>query len=162
MASQRSLTAGYVYPDAPRNYATDTNFVVGLTTNALAVGNVLDEIGDLPTTTKTASVTLPSSTTIISRLNYTIDGVPYATKLNVVGTAAGIDRVILDLRNQLLSKNPDNFALPLVMAFAENCLSVIDGGSGKVDISITYKQGAVAFEPLSIELIDAASPVAFV
>lgn len=151
MASQRSLTAGYIYADAPRNYATDTNFIVGLTTNALVVGNTLNQIGELATTDKGAAIVLSSTVSVITRLNYTIGGENYSIDLNISGTDAGVPRVVEEVRAALLDKNKQN-ALPRVMQFPENCLSVVDAGGGQINVTIAWKEGETTFNPVSIEV----------
>lgn len=151
MASQRSLTKGYIYTDAPRNYATDTNFIVGLTTNALVVGNTLSQIDDLTTVAKGAAVVLSTTVSVITRLNYTVDGENYSIDLNISGTNADILRVIEELRAALLSKIKEN-ALPRVMQFPEDCLSVVNAGGGQINVTIAWKDGDVAFNPVSIEV----------
>lgn len=161
MASQRSLTAGYIFPDAPRNYSTDTNFVLGLTTNALVVGNVLQQISQLDDKTAECLVELQPESQVLTRFNYTLGGVAYSLELGISGTIADINRVINELQAALLSRSTDN-ALPRVLQFSEDCLQITIV-SGRIVVTLNWKEVTAAspfFIPVSIE-VTGATPYEF-
>lgn len=157
---QNQITNGYVYANAPRDYATDSNFINGMALSTTVFPSVLETIEAQTQTSAAAVIMLPDKTQIITRFNYTIDGVAYSQPLNVSVIDSEVELFIEDMTNAMLDANAD-YALPRVLSFPEKCLSVINTAGGEVTVQIDWRVGDVAFVPVSLERTG-ASPILFV
>ncbi len=133
---------GYVYPDAPRGYVSQSQFIDGLACNCGGSTATAAALASNPLTTKSASFPLAGAPEYVATFTATVNGTNHTFPINVPISTATAQTAALNLQNKLVD------LLGTILIDAQDCVKVTVSG-GAIVVEFKYRTG---FAPISFEL----------